>query len=345
MTAQNASLSCLIVTYADRRDLLSAVIHRLHDMTPRIDNIVIVFNGVPYDVTVFVADNHGAVPIKAVILATNTGSAEGYATALSSAFQQTSSLYFWLLDDDNQPELDALDMLWTASHLTGQSPDVLLLSLREDRWEYLKAAHTGERTGFRTNAFSNFHLGEVLRRKLTGWRPFKLQVGVFPSHPLVQISYAPYGGLMLHRNWLDRVGFPRKDYYLYGDDHEYTDRISKAGGRIYLCSASRVKDIDESWFFTNNVNCHYLLDPNTSALRAYFGLRNRVATEREHHVSSQLLYATNAFFFMSRNIIKAKTYWFNKKFLRRILLLMIAMKQGWIGKLDSIESTEKYWLK
>lgn len=341
MTERNSSVSCLIVTYADRRELLSAVIHRLHHITPQIDNIVIVFNGVPYDVDLFVANNIGLVPIKAVLLATNTGSAEGYATALSSAFAQTSSSYFWLLDDDNQPELDALDMLWTALHLVGQSPDVLLLSLREDRWEYLVAAHTGEHAGFRTNAFFNFHLGEVLRRKLTGWQPFKLQAGGFPGHPLVQIPYAPYGGLMLHRSWLDRVGLPCKDYFLYGDDHEYTDRISKDGGRIYLCATSRVKDIDQSWFLTNNPKCHYLLDPNASALKSYYGLRNRVATEKKNHVSSTLIYSINAFIFMGRNLLSANKYWFKKKFWGRLWLLIIATRQGWTGQLKSIDSSIK----
>lgn len=334
MTEQHSSVSCLIVTYADRRELLSAVIHRLHDMTPRIDNIVIVFNGVPYDVNSFVVNNKGAVPIKAVILATNTGSAEGYATALSSAVQQTSSSHFWLLDDDNQPELDALDMLWTALHLVGQSPDVLLLSLREDRWEYLAATHTGEHAGFRTNAFYNFHLGEVFRRKLTGWQPFKLKNGVFPRHPLVQVPYAPYGGLMLHRHWLDRVGLPCKDYYLYGDDHEYTDRISKAGGRIYLCAASRVKDIDRSWFLTGNTQCHFLLDPNASALRAYFGLRNRVAAEKLGHVTSDGLYMLNALIFAVRHLLKAYRYWLDRRFWHRVYLLAIASKAGWDGNLS-----------
>jgi GT2 family glycosyltransferase len=344
MTEPNATVSCLIVTYADRRELLSAVIHRLHDMTPKIDNIVVVFNGVPYDANLFVANNSGAVPIHAVILATNTGSAEGYATALSSAFQQTTSSHFWLLDDDNQPELDALDMLWAAMHLVGQSPDVLLLSLREDRWEYLVAAHTGEHAGFRTNAFYNFHLGELLRRKLTGWQPFKLQAGVFPSHPLVQVPYAPYGGLILHRNWLDRVGFPRKDYYLYGDDHEYTDRISKAGGRIYLCTSSHVKDIDRSWFLASNAKCHFLLDPNASALRAYYGFRNRIATERQGHVSSVAIYALNATIFVTRNILTAYRFWLDKRFWQRVWLLSVAFSMGWSGRLPPMDESMKRWI-
>lgn len=344
MTEPNASVSCLIVTYADRRELLSAVIHRLHDMTPKIDNIVIVFNGVPYDVDLFVADNIGLVPIKTVFLPTNTGSAEGYATALSSAYAQTSSSYFWLLDDDNQPQLDALDMLWTALHLVGQSPDNLLLSLREDRWEYLVAAHTGEHAGFRTNAFYNFHLGELLRRKLTGWQPFKLQAGVHPSHPLVQVPYAPYGGLMLHRSWLDRVGLPCKDFFLYGDDHEFTDRIYKAGGRIFLCATSRVKDIDRSWFLTSNAKCHFLLDPNASALRAYFGLRNRIATERHGHVSSVTIYALNAMVFVIRNILTAYRFWFVKRFWQRVRLLSVAFCTGWSGRLLPINESMKDWI-
>jgi len=344
MNATPARVSCLIVTYADRRALLGSVIQRLHAMSEQIEGVVIVFNGVPYDANDFVTHHAGAVPLHTVVLSSNTGSAEGYATALGSASKHTSSDYFWLLDDDNQPEMNALDMLFSASRLLGPSPDVLLLSLRTDRWEYLAAVHTGEHTGFRTNAFLNFHMGEIIRRKMCGWRPFKERVGELPRYPLVCVRYAPYGGLMLHRSWIDRVGLPRKDYFLYGDDHEFTDRISKAGGRIYLCATSQIRDIDHSWFLTGNARCHFLLDPNASALRAYFGLRNRVATERQSHVSSSAWYLLNALVFATRNLLSAYRYWGDKRFWRRVSLLTTAVREGWTGQLHPMDARLTEWL-
>lgn len=345
MNAPPCRVSCLIVTYADRRALLGSVIQRLHEMSAQIDGVVIVFNGVPYDVDEFVANNTGPVTLHAVVLSSNTGSAEGYATALDSATKLTSNGYFWLLDDDNQPELNALDMLFSASRLLGPSPDVLLLSLRADRWEYLVAVHTGQHPGFRKNAFFNFHTGEIIRRKLCGWRPFKERVGELPRYPLVCVPYAPYGGLMLHRTWIDRVGLPRRDYFLYGDDHEYTDRISRAGGRVYLCASSHIRDIDRSWFLTGNARCHFLLDPDASALRAYFGLRNRVATERQGHVSSSTLYVLNALVFATRNLLGAYRYWFNKRFWRRVSLLISAAREGWSGQLRPMDASLKEWIE
>lgn len=345
MNAPPDRVSCLIVTYADRRALLGSVIQRLHEMSAQLDGVVIVFNGVPYDVDEFVANNAGAVPLHAVVLSSNTGSAEGYATALDRASKHTSSDYFWLLDDDNQPELNALDMLFSASRLIGPSPNVLLLSLRADRWEYLAAVHTGEHTGFRTNAFFNFHMGAIIRRKMCGWRPFKERVSELPRYPLVCVPYAPYGGLMLHRTWTDRVGLPRQDYFLYGDDHEYTDRISRAGGRIYLCAASQIRDIDRSWFLTGNASCHFLLDPDASALRAYFGLRNRVATEKRGHVSSSAWYLLNALVFATRNLLAAYRYWFDKRFWRRVSLLIAAVRAGWAGQLHPMDASLKEWIE
>ena len=337
------SVSCVIVTYADRRNLLGEVLRRLAELVPRIESVVVVFNGVPYQPRLFIDELNLPLIIYVESLDTNMGSAGGYAKGLDAAATHTQSAYLWLLDDDNRPDIDALAKLESAWYLLGSDPATLLLSLRKDRWEYLSAVYKGEHMGFIDNAFYNFHLGQVIRRKLAGWSAFRGHTETHPNYPLVRIGYADYGGLLLHRGWTTRVAPPRGDYFVYGDDHEYTDRITRSGGHIYLCASSIVIDIDRSWFQARQLRCHYLLDPDAPVLRVYFGLRNRVASEVAH-ISSPPLYLLNALIFATRIVLGAYRYWFDPRFWSRLQLLAAAFREGRTGYLRPMNSALKQWI-
>jgi len=346
MNLQTNSVSCLIVTYADRRHLLTKVLEKLDKQTFSVASVVVLFNGVPYDHSEFIQSLDLKIKIHTIEVGYNSGSAEGYNIALKKACQLTSSDYFWMLDDDNEPELEALEILFNAFDLIEADPmEVLLLSLRRDRWEYLSSIHNGNSIGFRNNAFFGFHFRNFLKSLVAESASFENKEGQIPRFPLLQIEYAPYGGLLLHRNWVDKVGLPDKQYYLYGDDHEYTDRITRAGGKIFLCAASRIKDIDQSWFMESKNKCHYLLDPETQAIKAYFAMRNRVATEVKSHVFSKLLYGLNAFLFFAKIIIQSYKLWLAKKFWKRLALIIYAAKEGYYCELRPMGEELSLWIE
>ncbi len=45
-------------------------------------------------------------------------------------------------------------------------------------------------------------------------------------------------GFFLPKEIIERVGMPRKDYFIYWDDHEYALRIQKSGYNIYKIKKS-----------------------------------------------------------------------------------------------------------
>ena len=59
------------------------------------------------------------------------------------------------------------------------------------------------------------------------------------------VPVAPYGGLFFHKKLIDIIGYPMEDLFLYQDDFEYTYRITKNGGKIYLILNSTVKDLEK----------------------------------------------------------------------------------------------------
>ena len=48
-------------------------------------------------------------------------------------------------------------------------------------------------------------------------------------------------------NAIARVGLPRRDFYLYEGDHEFTVRFTTNNIPIYLIPKSRIKDVEYSW--------------------------------------------------------------------------------------------------
>ena len=56
----------------------------------------------------------------------------------------------------------------------------------------------------------------------------------------------PYGGLFFHRSIIDIIGLPDTNYFLYGDDFDFSYRITKKGGKIFLVTQSVIEDLEKS---------------------------------------------------------------------------------------------------
>ena len=42
----------------------------------------------------------------------------------------------------------------------------------------------------------------------------------------------PFNGVLVTRGLVERIGLPRAEYFIWGDDHEYRLRAEAAGARI-----------------------------------------------------------------------------------------------------------------
>ena len=50
----------------------------------------------------------------------------------------------------------------------------------------------------------------------------------------------PFNGVLVTRELVERIGLPREEYFIWGDDHEYRLRAERAGARVAPSSAPRV---------------------------------------------------------------------------------------------------------
>jgi len=273
--------------------------------------------------------------IQVVQLQENVGSAAGFKAGLQRAATCTSCEFIWLLDDDNVPKPGALERLCLAYRLLGSDPQNTLLSLRRNLWWYVRAATQGTRVDIARNSFLGFHVRELPGKLRQRFIKTKRLQGI-PRFPLVSVDLAPYGGFFFHKSWLDRVGMPDERFFVYQDDIEFSTRFVREGGRIFLCAASEVEDIEQSWFLRPS-GAHPLLAPSVEERRIYYACRNRIWVERRY-VASNAVYQVNRWVYVSLLVVWGLVV--NRRpldLIRRLCLLRRAWQDAEANRLGRVE--------
>ncbi|MGI4021707.1 MAG: glycosyltransferase family 2 protein [Janthinobacterium lividum] len=323
----------LTVTYGNRWAFLEQVLKRVlgYEAT---SHVVIVDNASDYSVLNEVqglADPR----IKVIENTENLGSAGGYKQALAYAHQFVDADLIWLLDDDNLPDENALTILLKKwEEMTGAADEKALFCLRTDRKPHIKIAQ-GEnpnRYYLVPDNFLGFSLTRIFYNQFLKLQARFKKPGSFKNH--AKIPYAPYGGLLLHKIMIDKIGFPDERFFLYVDDSEYTYRITENGGTIWLIPECRITDVDQS----QGIN--YQKKLFTSSLldqwnfRIYYHIRNRLFFYKRVTVKNQFLFHLNKFIYLNWlkliSIISSK-----QKEYAKLLKAVDDGLQGKLGKADS----------
>lgn len=230
--------------------------------------------------------------VQIVRLPRNVGSAGGYKAGIEAAMR-TKAAYFWLLDDDNVPEEDALQEL--LHYYIDGSRESVLLSLRADRAPYvdLLSGRTAEECFGQKNSFFRFSWRQFWRKPLEGI--LRLNGASREPRPAprtasrLEVPRAPYGGLLLPRAAVAACGLPNEAYFVDQDDFEYSQRIVESGFRIVLIGNSRVRDVDVSWTgeaggVWTRLSPYVVLEESSFKMkRIYYSARN--AVHNGYHLS------------------------------------------------------------
>ena len=57
---------------------------------------------------------------------------------------------------------------------------------------------------------------------------------------VVEVESGSFEGFFVHRSVIESIGFPNKEYFIFGDDTDYSIRIRRAGYQIYAIKETRV---------------------------------------------------------------------------------------------------------
>lgn len=179
----------VVVTF-NRQQLLSECIAALRNQTRKVDKILVINNSSTDD-TINWLNNQADIEF---FSQDNVGSAGGFYTGIKMAYDSGYS-WIWLMDDDGYPKNDALEKI-----------------LENDTEElYLRNCAVLDKNNKKNFVWKTKNYTSIEQ--------------VIESE--IKNTGRPFNGTMLHRKIVERVGLPRPDLFVWGDETEYYYRITK----------------------------------------------------------------------------------------------------------------------
>jgi len=300
------SVIAVTITHGDLQHLVRRVLGSLLTQ-PGIERVVLVTNGVRWDVRSFVEELDPS-RIEPVVLDTNRGSAVAYAAGIRRACDLGAE-WIWLLDGDNEPEERALAELLMAYKRLSQRfcKDNLAVAAYRPLYQCdLVAGITPKHLRWRPSCFWGFHVFDLPYRlwRRTPWGRARLR-GPLPYE--VELDVAMFGGLLFHRAVVERHGLPREDFILYADDSEFTRRITQSGGAVRLITSAVVNDLDDTWE-TRQGNRFPRWLIGGSPIRVFYSARNHAYLSKYCFKRSSVMFWVNRVSFCTIVRILAMLY-------------------------------------
>ena len=253
--------SVAILTYGDRYKFLSKVLDNL--LCQDFLSIYVFCNGLSVDVKTLLIESYVDDRICFLFSDINLGSAGGYYHLLKHVYRHDKSDYLLILDDDNIVQTNFLAQLGELR----LDDNELLFFNRPDRSAPLRAFQTknprlllGPERGFLGHSIVGYWLNSY---------------AYVEGHLLA----APYGGLMISSSVFKSGVLPDEKLFLYGDDYDYTYRLtSRSGFKIRFMESPLVNDLEKSFHLKSNDK--FILFSNRYASsnddQLFYSVRNQV---------------------------------------------------------------------
>ncbi|MBO0846202.1 MAG: glycosyltransferase family 2 protein [Nocardioides sp.] len=191
-------------------------------------------------------------------LTENSGGAGGFHEGLRWAVERGAGLV-WLLDDDAMPDAECLDRLlehdgdldfWGPVVVDLDDPERLVFPIR---------LPGGARV---------VHEMQDVRREA--------------EQGLIHDIVIPFNGVLVTCALVQQIGLPRKEFFIWGDDHEYRLRAERAGARIATVVDARVLHPSVGSLGTPMAFGRSTYNDTPSDLKHYCMARNNLVNLREY---------------------------------------------------------------
>ncbi|WP_394205548.1 glycosyltransferase family 2 protein [Lactococcus chungangensis] len=244
-------VSAVVVTY-NRIELLKENIESLLNQNTKSLNNIIIINNNSTDGTKEYLETINNKCVKIYHLNENIGGAGGFNYGMRKFIEETTDDFVWIMDDDTIPKLNALSELILASDKIGA-------------FGYLAS-----NVRWINGEFAKMNIPSIDSKNWLEKMDFD---NAYP-----RIKKATFVSLLFSRSIIIKYGLPIKDFFIWGDDTEFTQRIS----------------INEpSYFVTKSVVIHKILKNEGSSIfedssdksrlaRYRYGFRNGYYTSKKN---------------------------------------------------------------
>jgi rhamnopyranosyl-N-acetylglucosaminyl-diphospho-decaprenol beta-1,3/1,4-galactofuranosyltransferase len=230
-------------------------------------------------------------------LTSNTGGAGGFAEGVAWAVERGADLV-WLMDDDGVPAPDCLERLLAVGDHDFWGP-VVVDEADVERLVFPIRLPGGTRVVQ--------DVASVERAAISG---------------VIEGIVIPFNGVLVTRDLVERVGVPRADFFIWGDDHEYRLRAEAAGARIATVATARFLHPSVGSLGTPMMFGRTTYNHSPSDLKHYCMARNNLVNQRDYNGwPHALAFVTKTAWF----------YTFTRPSLSRLLLSARAMYAGLRG--------------
>ena len=202
----------VVVTY-NRFDLLTEAIEALKKQTFPLKKIIVINNG-STDNTARWLDSQKYLT---VAHQANIGASGGFSAGIRLATENGAD-YIWVMDDDTICQPTSLEKLLES---------ITLIK---------------EPIGFMSSR-CNWTDGSPHFMNIPGIKPLfnnQLPFNKYDDHNLILVESSSFVSLLVNTEAVKQVGLPYKEFFIWGDDQEFTSRITKQGFLGFYCIESIV---------------------------------------------------------------------------------------------------------
>lgn len=211
MKKERYNIAAIVVTY-NRKDCMINCMNALRSQSYLPTTIYIVDNA-STDGTREILENAGykleenkyipqyGTEIYYIRLAQNMGGAGGFYYGIKAAYQTNRYDAFWVMDDDGLPDINCLERM--VPYLNSNDYISPLCLAIEDH-----------------NFLAFNHKGVPIAKDY---------IEKFSQNDIIKGDGFPFNGVMYSINFVKKVGLPKKELFIWGDEANYSKRAKKAG--------------------------------------------------------------------------------------------------------------------
>ncbi len=256
-------VSAVVVTY-NRVEMLKEVISALLSSKARLNHVIVVDNNSDKATQDFLLSMGSS--IEYVRLTENLGGAGGFNRGIRYFMEHTEDDAVWLMDDDTVPDESTLSSLIDFADTIGSY-------------------------GFLASDVRWIDGSRALMNNLT----LKNGLGKVPEDATqsVKVANATFVSLLMSRDIIQKIGLPITEFFIWGDDIEYTERAERIAPGYFVPKANVVHKMSK------NVGTNIVTDDEERIPRYYFAYRNKMYYGRKRgwigHLKSNLRIIADAF--------------------------------------------------
>lgn len=209
-------ITAVVVTY-NRKQLLIECLNAIYNQSLNVDNVILIDNN-STDGTYDEVEKYEFLKKENFIykkLDKNIGGSGGFYNGIKIAHELNSD-WIWIMDDDTIPTKNCLEELVRSLSVIKSDIGYLASSIYGENGEYMNVPVVNQDPS--NNGYPD-------------WYNY-LQNGI------VKIKNATFVSLLINDKAVEKIGYPVKDYFIWGDDTEYTYRLNKFYGECYMIGKS-----------------------------------------------------------------------------------------------------------